>query len=251
MYNRLTTMKRPRLLFALIIVTLPLLRSQQPKGPEFEVVSVKPGDPSTHGQMVRRPPGRYEAHNLTLLSLVLGAYNINATQLIGGPNWLTSVGWDIEGTFPAASTDEQTRQMMQSMLADRFGLVAHRETRSLPIYSLVVSKQGSKLKKATDPTGGMSAGPRMIRYSSVSMTELAGQLSSYLERQVIDDTGLTGLYVIDLRFAPVETSASSGAAESGPTLFTALQEQAGLQLVSTRGPVEVLVIDKAEKPSAN
>ncbi len=244
-------MKLLRLIFALMAVTLTLLRSQEPKRPEFDVASVKPGDPSSHGQMVRSPPGRYEAHNLTLLSLVLGAYKLNPAQLIGGPSWLTSAGWDIEATFPVNSTNEQKSQMMQSLLAERFGLVTHRETRNLPIYSLTVGKDGSKLKETTDPAGSMSAGPRMIRYTSVSMDELAGQLSSYLERQVKDNTGLKGRYVIDLKFAPVDTSAASGATESGPTIFTALQEQAGLQLTSTRGPVEVLVIDKAEKPSAN
>lgn len=229
-----------------------MANAQQSPRAQFDVVSVKPGDPSSHGQMVNTPhPGLYQARNLTLLSLVLGAYRIDQTQLIGGPNWLTSAGWDIEARFPASTTDEQRREMMQSLLAERFGLVVHRETRTLPIYKLVVAKGGAKLAEVSEENGGMSAGPRMIRYAAATMAELASQLSSYLGHQVFDATELKGHYKVDLKFAPVDTGAAADAPESGATIFTALQEQLGLKVDSTRGPVEVLVIDKAEKPQEN
>ena len=216
-----------------ICVALPavfgiLALAQQPASPQFEAASVKPGDPSIHGQMVRTPPGRYEAHNLTLLSLLLGAYRLNPSQLIGGPAWMSSAGWDIEAEYPVSSTTAQVNQMLQSLLAERFGLVIHHETRSLPIYELTVAKGGNKLKETGAPEGSMSAGPRMIRYSSATMGDLASQLSSYLQRQVTDKTGLTGHYEIRLSFVPVEQNASPDANESGPTIFTALQEQSGL-----------------------
>ncbi len=239
---------------AVLMASLALLSNAQAQPTakvQFEVASVKPGDPSFHGQMVRPSPGRYEATNLTLLSLVLGAYQINEDQLIGGPNWLTSAGWDIDARFPVSTSDSQQHVMMQALLAERFGLVVHRETRTLQIYRLSVVKGGSKLKEVATPGGNMSAGPRMIRYASVSMTELAGQLSSYMRRQVVDATELKGHYEVSLKFAPVDPGAPGDSAESLPTIFTALQEQLGLKLEATRGPVEVLVIDKAEKPQAN
>lgn len=137
--------------------------------------------------------------------------------------------------------------MMQAMLADRFRLAIHRETRTLPVYALIVGKSGIKLHEG-DGRGGMSAGPRLIRYGSGTMGELAGQLSGYLGRQVIDRTSLTGQYAIDLSFASVDPGAAAG--DAGPSIFQALQE-AGLKLESTRGPVETLVIDHAEKPTSN
>ena len=229
-----------------VSVLLPYAGAQQ-----FDVASVKPGDPASHAQIVRPSPGRYDAENLTLLSLILGAYQLNQNQLIGGPNWMTSSGWDIEARFPVAVTDELKRQMMQTLLAERFGLVVHRETRTMQTYRLSVAKSGSKLKETSTPEGNMSAGPRMIRYASATMAELARQLSSYLERQVIDATELTGHYEVNLKFVPVDAGTSADATESGPTIFTALQEQLGLKLDATRGPVDVLVIDKVEKPQGN
>jgi uncharacterized protein (TIGR03435 family) len=97
----------------------------------------------------------------------------------------------------------------------------------------------------------MSAGRRMIHYTSATMTQLANQLSSYLERQVIDTTELKSHYEIDLRFVPVDSGAFPDATDTGPTIFTAIQEQLGLKLDSTRGMMEVVVIDKADKPSGN
>jgi uncharacterized protein (TIGR03435 family) len=234
-----------------ILTLLPRAGAQQPGAPQFDVASVKPGDPSSHGQMAQQSPGRYEARNLTLLSLVLGAYQINADQLIGGPSWLTSPGWDIDATFPVSTSNEQRQQMMQALLMERFGLVVHRETRTLPTYQLSVAKGGPKLKAATATVAGMSAGPRMIRYNSATMSELAKQLSSYLERQVIDKTELKGQFEIDLKFIPVDSPTSPDTADTLPTIFTALQEQLGLKLDATHGPVEVIVIDKVDKPSAN
>lgn len=234
-----------------VLAPVPHATAQQSNEPQFDVASVKPGDPSSHGQIVRPSPGRYEARNLTLLSLILSAYQINHGQLIGGPNWLTSAGWDIDATFPVSATYEQQHRMMQALLADRFGLSVHRETRSLPIYHLSVAKGGPRLKAAATTNGAMSAGPRMIRYDSATMMEFAHQLSSYLGQQVIDKTELKGQFEIDLTFMPVDSLTSPDASPTLPTIFTALQEQAGLKLDATHGPVEVIVIDKVDKPSAN
>lgn len=141
--------------------------------------------------------------------------------------------------------------MMQAMLADRFQLRTHQETRTLSIYILTVAKKGMKLRQG-DGRGGMSAGPRIIRYNSGTTAELASQLSGYLGRQVVDRTGSTGQYFINLSFAPVDPEAPrDGAQDAAPSIFQALEDQAGLKLESTKGPVEVLVIDRAEKPTPN
>jgi uncharacterized protein (TIGR03435 family) len=226
--------------------------AQQASRPEFEVVSIKPADPSAVARSGQTTPAGVRAKNLRLFELILGAYHLNREQLIGGPNWIETAGWDIDARFPAGAGPAQQNQMMQNMLADRFHLAMHRETRELPVYVLTVTKGGAKLRPG-DAEGGMAAGPRQIRYRSANMVELAGQLSSYLGRQVIDETHLAGQFAIDLSFAPVDPAVSpdDAARESSPSIFQALQEQAGLKLESARRPVEVLIIDHAEKPDAN
>jgi uncharacterized protein (TIGR03435 family) len=103
----------------------------------------------------------------------MSAWHLNRDQLIGGPNWMESSGWDIDTRFPAGMNPGQVRQMMQVMLADRFRLVAHRETRTLAVYALIVAKSGIKLHEG-DGRGGMSAGPRYIRYGSGTRANLPG-----------------------------------------------------------------------------
>ena len=235
-----------------VVLSIALVAQQHLDKVEFEVVSIKPADPADPGHMAQSMPGGFRGRNLRLFELIMNAWHLNRDQIIGGPNWMDTAGWDVDARFPAGTNSTQVRQMMQAMLADRFRLGTHRETRILPVYALSVAKGGIKLQEGAG-RGGMSAGPRLIKYKSGTMAELAGQLSSYLGREVIDRTGMTGQYAINLSFAPVALSASPGdpAPDSAPSIFQALQEQAGLKLESTKGPVEVLVIDHAEKPTAN
>jgi uncharacterized protein (TIGR03435 family) len=233
----------------LAVVMLAALHAQ-----EFEVVSVKPANPELSqggvAHLVRPGNGQWEWRNIYLSDLIRSAYHINENQLAGGPNWLGTAGWDIDAKIPASAPPAQVPSMLQAMLADRFHLKVHWESRTMPVYMLTVAKSGPKLKESSNPAGGFSAGPRMIKYSAGSMQDLAGQLTSYLGKQVLDRTELTGRYTIDLQFAPVDPG-SQDAAETRPSIFQALQEQLGLRLDSGRGPVQVLVIDKAEKPSEN
>ena len=233
-----------------------------PAGPsagriEFEVASIKPANPALSqggvAHAARQLPGGFEARNLYLKNLIMSAYRLNEDQLIGGPGWMNSAGWDIDAKFPVGAGRAQIPEMMQALLAERFHLVCHRETRILPVYNLVVARGGSKLKESAEPYGSMSAGPRMIKYTAGTMDDLVRQLSSYMERQVLDHTGLQGRYDIQLSFAPVdpEPSVDAAAQETGASIFTAIQEQLGLRLEEAKGPVEVLVIDSVEKPSEN
>jgi uncharacterized protein (TIGR03435 family) len=123
----------------------------------------------------------------------------------------------------------------------------------LPVYELVVAKSGSRLKDAGSNEGGMSAYPNRIKYTAGTMTDLAAQLTSYLQRQVLDKTDLKGRYDIDLRFAPVDPNPSPEAAaqETQASIFTAIEQQLGLQLKAAKGPVEVLVVDSAAKATGN
>jgi uncharacterized protein (TIGR03435 family) len=231
-----------------IAIAIALAAQKPPGRAEFEVVSIKPADPAAPAHMAQQTPTGFRGRSLRLFELIMSAWRLNRDQIIGGPNWLETAGWDIDARFPAGMGPAQAPQMMQSMLADRFHLMTRSETRTLPIYALTVAKGGPKLKDGDD-SGGMSAGPRLIRYSSGTMGDLARQLSSYVGRYVTDLTGLTGKYAISLSFAPIDPGASTD--DAGPSIFQALQDQAGLKLESTRGPVEVLVIDYAEMPAPN
>jgi uncharacterized protein (TIGR03435 family) len=235
-----------------IAISIALVAQQQPANVEFEAVSIKPADPAAPAHMTQQTPGGFRGRNLRLFELIMGAWHLNRDQLIGGPSWLETAGWDIDARFPEGASPTQSPQMMQAMLADRFRLVIHRETRTLLIYALTVAKGGVKLREG-DGRGGMSTGPRLIRYGAATMGELARQLSSYLGRNVIDRTGITGEYAINLSFAPVDPGAPAVdfAQDSAQSIFQALQDQVGLKLESAKGPVEVLVIDRADKPTPN
>jgi len=240
-----------KMMAAQVMFCIAVLAQQQPNRVEFEAVSIKAADPSTPAHMAQQTPGGYRGRNIRLFELIMGAWGLNRDQIVGGPNWLETAGWDIDARFPTGVVPSQSPQMTQTMLADRFQLMTHRETRILPVYTLTVAKGGLKLQKG-DGTGGMSAGPRMIRYRSATIGELAGQLSGYLGRQVLDKTGVDGQFAITLSFAPVDVGGGDATStDPAPSIFQALQEQAGLKLEADRGPVEVVVIDRAEKPTPN
>ncbi len=139
--------------------------------------------------------------------------------------------------------------MLQAILADRFKLVFHRETRERPIYALVIAKGGTKLSPGDDKNGnGMSWGRGRIDVHAAPINRFAFTLSDVLGREVVDRTGLTGKYDIKLTWTPDELQESANAR---PTLFTAIQEQLGLKLESTKGAVDAIVVDQVEKPTIN
>lgn len=236
-----------RLVLAVVATSMAL--AQQSGKIEFDTVSIKPADPSAPAHMAQQTAGGFRGRNLRLFELIGSAWHVNRDQIAGGPPWLETAGWDIETRFPTGANPAQIPLMMQAMLEDRFHLLSHFETRTLAVYTLTVTKSGPKLQPGTDES--MSAGARMIRYGSASMADLASQLSSYLGREVADKTALTGRYRIDLHFAPTDPSLATLDGDSAPSIFQALQDQAGLKLESSKGPVRVFVIDGAEKPAPN
>jgi uncharacterized protein (TIGR03435 family) len=249
------------------------------KALSFDVVSVKPNKPSGDKVMtgIRMMPDRYSASSVRLGTLIQYAYNLRSTDLILGLNGPVETAlFNIEATMdaetvaalkklPPEESAAQRRLMMQSMLADRFKLKAHRETKELPIYLLVVRKSGSKLKEANPnatyadavkgPDGAVIMGGRgSLKGRAMPIATLAIFLSHQVNRQVVDKTGLTGKYDIDLKWAPEEVRGDDGAvaaADSAPSLFTVLDEELGLKLESSKGPVEMVVVEHAELPSEN
>jgi uncharacterized protein (TIGR03435 family) len=226
--------------------------------PGFEVASVKSAPPGATERSVSNKPGpRLVTSNATVRQLIYLAYQVMPFQVFGGPDWVDSSGFDIDAkAADPRTTQAEFREMMQGLLADRFHLHLHRETRSLPVYALVVSKGGSKLAPAgsDDPDVGVRVeGPGKMTGVRATMTMFATALSRPLRSQVIDRTGLQGSYSFTLRFAPDQVSAQSNdvALADGPSIFAAIQEQLGLRLETAKGPVEVLVIDAIQKPSEN
>jgi uncharacterized protein (TIGR03435 family) len=252
--------------------------------PTFDVASIKANKSGDRRVMFQpQPGGRFTGHNMTLGVLINIAYQLKAHQMVGGPGWIDSEHFDIEAKAEGNPPMDQMRPMLQSLLADRFKLVVHHETRQFPVYALVVSKAGktgprlvlhSDDRKCADisagpprppspgaptPCGGMMAGPGHMATQKVTMEVFAGILGNYVDRIVVDQTGLTGVFDLDFEFTPLQTPVGiprgpdSGAPDPSapPLIFTAVQEQLGLKLEPQTSLVDVLVIDHVEQPSEN
>jgi uncharacterized protein (TIGR03435 family) len=238
---------------------------QQPR-PSFEVASVKPGDPNSRPGGVGYGLGKFNATNYPLYKLIGWAYDARDYQISGGPNWLASTNFTIEAKLdgaipipPGLAGSQPVRLMLQSLLAERFKLAVHKETREEQVYELVPDKGGSKLKEVTVP-GQLRMGRGELTGKGAPVLFLVNQLSQQLGRSVVDKTDLTGRYDFTLKWTPDPGGFAVAhdvpdvpppADSTGPSLFTALQEDLGLRLQSAKGRVEIIVIDHVEKPDAN
>jgi len=232
----------------------------------FEVTSVKVNKSGNSGSHSSFDNGRFIATNVSLKNLMqYSAYEVPEVRILGGPKWMDSARFDIEAKLDGPGTERlralgrhesrlQTLAMMQELLADRFKLAVHWETRELPVYALVAGKNGARLEAAKKADKGTSieTGNNSMTADDVTMADLARamtqELSSELGRVVVDKTGIAGKYDLALKWTPVESSASI---DTGPSIFTAVQEQLGLKLESAKAPVEVLVIDHVAMPQEN
>jgi uncharacterized protein (TIGR03435 family) len=197
--------------------------------------------------------GRLVIVNASLQTLIRNAYGVLPFQLSNLTGWPDETRFDINAKNASGEdiTQDSLKPLLQNLLVDRFHLKAHWETREMPIYSLVTEKDGPKFKAHADaPDHGMNTSKQQglvrMRGTDVPMSELAGNLANQLGRFVTDDTNLQGHYDFVLHWEPDPTAESNE-----PSLFTALREQLGLRLESRKGPVKILVIDKAEKPADN
>jgi uncharacterized protein (TIGR03435 family) len=237
--------------------------------PHFDVISVKPGKDAF--TMMQLTADGIRGTSVTVRFLLYEGYGgINHEQVIGEPAWANQQGFDIEAKVAAADvptwrklTFEQRRTMFQSILTERFQLVAHHETRELPIYLLLLAKGGPRLKAVppADPAAtaqrntGMAITNGKVTATDTRLSVLVTVLSRILGRTVVDKTGLTSAYDFTLEFAPEEGSPQPPpegvSADAAPSIFTALKEQLGLRLEPAKGPVDVVVIDHLEKPTEN
>jgi uncharacterized protein (TIGR03435 family) len=241
-----------------------LLLSAGLQAQTFGVASVKPSAPdnSNGSTFEYLTGGGLRVRNGTLHGLIESAYDVRDFQVIGGPNWVTTERFDVSARSqssesPAPRSDEMrtARLKLRLLLADRFKLVVHHETRELPQYVLRVDKGGPKLASGGDvpPANGRTGiqsdcGHLIGTFASVA--NLAVYLSRQLRRPVVDATTLAARYNFELSWTP-ELSPCADSTESAPSIFTALQEQLGLKLESIKGPSEVVVIDAAEMPPDN
>lgn len=251
----------------LLLMTVPLAARQAPQQEAvatFEVASVKPGGSSGRGSLPSsQPNGGFSATNVALKSIIANAYEIRVFQIEGDPAWLTSERFDILAKGREGTPDRLRPEMLRALLADRFKLVAHFETREQQVYALVPlradGRLGPHLKPSAPqpnpaasasgfPMASVSGGLARISGSRVTLDNFATVLTSSLFGQrVINRTGLTGEFDLDVQFAP--DSAVNQRTSELPSIFAAVQEQLGLRLQSERGEVPFLIIDSVQRPT--
>jgi uncharacterized protein (TIGR03435 family) len=232
--------------------------------PTFEVATIKPSDPSfCCARTFGRDGRRFFTTNTNLRYLMQYAFNLQASQIAGEPAWFNEDRFNVDGEIDGEGipTDHQWKVALQNLLIDRFHIQLHHENRVLPAYALVIAKGGSKLPKG-DPTHAQSMGFRGAagetmygRGTNTPLTDFIGNLQRIvLDRPVVDQTGLTGTFEIQFEFTredPQSLGMSEPPEGAPPNVFLAIQSQLGLKLQPTKAPVDVFVIDHAEKPSEN
>ena len=227
----------------------------------FEVASVKPNKSGERGSSTHYRDGEIVLRNVSLKQFIELVYEVKDYSL-SGPDWLGSERFDIAAKFAPGTPREQVLRMAQALLAERFKLAVHRESKVLLAYALVAAKNGPKLREVEAGGSDTSTGRGQFTGRKVSMPQFADWLSRMMDRPVVDKTEIKGVFDIKLEWTP-EESQPLGLGEtgerrpptdspSGPSIFTALQEQLGLKLQGQKLPVEILVVDHAEKvPTEN
>lgn len=227
--------------------------AQSPR-PAFDVSSVKEGKADDPLRFRLEPGGRFLVLGASLRVLVADGWNVQPYQISGLPAWADSVKYTIEAKTstpipPWPDSNKLLAAMVQTLLEDRFGLAAHRETRQDTIYNLVVAKGGFKLQPAKpDAPNGFEIMTGQIHSLAVPLEYLAGALASLLSRPVYDKTGISGKYDYRIKYMPDDAPVADPAT---PTIFTALEEQLGLKLEASKGPVETVVVDRVERLHEN
>jgi uncharacterized protein (TIGR03435 family) len=221
--------------------------------PAFEVASVKLNAAGGPASTVRPRSGGMEWENYSLRQFIQAAYAVK-DYAFSGPSWLDSVRLDVIAKLPAGARFDQVPAMMQSLLLERFKLAVHREEKEMPALALVVDKKGPRIQPVEPGPGGKSWGSSMVQGIKISMADFADLLSRALERPVKDLTGLPGVYDIKIAWLPDNaTSADApGNKDLAASVYAAVQDQLGLKLQAQRLPVEILVVDHAERvPAGN
>jgi uncharacterized protein (TIGR03435 family) len=246
----------------------------------FEVATIKPAAPDAQGQFIRPSPGHLAITNMTLLQIIRFAYGEGIAgniEITGGPGWIDKDRYDIDAKSEGLATLTERKQMTKALLADRFGLKVHTQTKEVNVYNMTIARPDGRLgpkvrtfdgkcdgrdppPRSANPKGprcGAFFRPTGIVLEGAPMGVVADMLSTpivNLGRPVVDKTGLTGEYTMRLEFQfrpPGPAGAAAPGDEFSESLFTALQKQWGLKLRSAKGNMNVLVIDQASRPTEN
>jgi uncharacterized protein (TIGR03435 family) len=235
-------------------------------GQTFEAASIKLSDPSKRGSGMSTSPARIKVINSNLKFCIQMAFDVKDFQVSGGPGWTDTERYDIDAVAASPFKEGEFRLMLRAMLAERFGLAIHHETQEKQGYSLVVGKNGPKLPPPIEDQSRMfsrtPSGDITFKATSASLKDFASALANYLGSTVIDNTGIDGKYDVSLQWTPDPNQSrmmKSGEPAPppptdvvpGPSIFTALQEKLGLKLESKKVPVDVIVIDRANRPTEN
>ena len=248
------------------LLAVAVTRAQSPSLPAFEAATIKPGTPE-RGFGVQVRGRRLTTVNTSVSEIMAFAWSLHPRQITGGPAWMESEKYDLLAETGPAIGDApkpDIRAMVQELLADRFGLRYHRDTKELSVYQIVVGKTGDKLANSPgDPNGAPTYGLSALGAMTVTnakISDFAGWMQRYvLDRPVVDHTGITGRFTFTLNWAADDSQFAALAGtlrppagnSERPDLYEAMQQQLGLKLEATKAPVEVLVIDHLEKPSKN
>jgi uncharacterized protein (TIGR03435 family) len=237
--------------------------------PAFEVATIKPSDPARPGQTFALRGAEVITTNATVHDLINLAYWLHPKQLTGGPAWTATEKFDMAGKpdAPGQPNVDQMKVMIQKLLADRFQLKFHFEKRDLPVYAIRLAKTGAKITRSQDdPKGipgwnfGRNASGTIVTFRNSPLSQFTAVLQNSMDRPVVDQSGLSERYDFTLTFTPDPAMAAlmggpppppGDNPDAAPDLFAAFQQQLGLKLEPARAPVDVMIIDKVEKPSEN
>lgn len=236
---------------------LPQKPATNTTGAVIEVAVVRLHPPAVVHNNFRFSKDRFELEDQPILKLIAFAYSLNPHQIAGAPGWVSSDHYDMSGTtnLTADATVPQQQQLLRQLLNERFGLKFHREKQQMSAYALLVLKGEPKLGTAAHPdaqplewTDG-HGWERTENFSSYSMTDFVVMQQLFMDRPLVDRTGLAGRYDFKLTYS--YGNAPDANADSAPTIFTAIQEQLGLKLQPVKAPVDAFVIDQIERPTPN
>jgi uncharacterized protein (TIGR03435 family) len=266
------------------LILLAAVLAQAPKEAAFDVAAIKPSaDTQAFSFSMVQPGGRYIGQNMSLRLLIKTAYGVHDSQIVNGPSWIDSERWDInakaEGYKDATTFRDQARLMVRPLLADRFKLVMHHEQRELPVYALVLAKTNGEfgpnfrrndehecdkptppiapVEGAPEPVYPMPCGadgfnPRHLGARAMTLNYmLIGLARTSIDRAVVDHTGLTGKFDWEVQWVPDDLRVDGTTRLEGPSIFEAFRQQLGIRLEPTRDRVDVLVIDRAERPQTD
>jgi len=249
----------PAPILAAAVLLAPAFAQTPPAAPSFEVASVKVSamGEGKNRETIQATPGSLSMRNITLKSCIRWAYHVMDPQ-VSGPEWLNSQRYDIVGKAAGPAKEDELRPMLQTLLASRFKLELHRETRELSVFLLVVGKNGPKFK-VSQTEGESSIEPQRktmeVVIQRAQVSQLVDALANIFHTPVIDMTGLTGKYDITInasKYIDRQGGGSDGPPDPLALIMQGLQEELGLKLEAKKQPVELLVIDHAEKtPTEN